>query len=155
MKVATLALLLRDNKVFLGRKKKGEIGAQTLNGPGGKCEENESPLDCVIRETQEETGVVLDKVQTEKIAVITFFAGGVADFEMHVFRTTVFSGEPQETEEMIPAGWYGIDSLPTSEMLESDREWFPKTLMGERFNAHVSYSKRAAGFEKIKYFPFE
>ncbi|MEK7201186.1 MAG: hypothetical protein AAB737_00945 [Patescibacteria group bacterium] len=38
--IATLALIVRDGELLLGRKiKKGaDIGEQTLNGPGGKLE---------------------------------------------------------------------------------------------------------------------
>ncbi|MBI2003430.1 MAG: 8-oxo-dGTP diphosphatase [Parcubacteria group bacterium] len=153
MKIATLAIVLRGNKVLLGHKKKGEIGTGTLNGPGGKCEDDESLIDCVVRETREEIGIKLDRDRLKEIAVITFYAAGVPDFVVHVFRTHVFSGMPVETADMTP-GWYDIINLPVERMLESDQEWFPKAIRGEKFRANVYYKRRATGFEKIEFFPY-
>ena len=153
MKVATLAIIIKDNQVLLGFKKKGEIGSQTVNGPGGKVEEGETLEECLARETKEELGIELDEDKLEKTAVITFFAKGVADFEVHIFRTSSFSGTPVETLDMIPT-WYDIDNLPFEKMLESDREWFEKAIRGEKFNAKVYYSDRASGFERIEFLPF-
>jgi 8-oxo-dGTP diphosphatase len=153
MQKATLAIIRQDNKVLLGLKKKGEIGSQTYNGPGGKCEGDETPLDCVIRETKEELDIELSREHLKLIAVITFFAAGVPDFEVHVFITTKFSGTPVETIDMIPE-WFDIDELPLDRMLESDVEWFSKAIAGEEFRANVYYKERAANFERIEFLPF-
>ncbi|MEK7176762.1 MAG: 8-oxo-dGTP diphosphatase [Patescibacteria group bacterium] len=152
MKIATLAIIVKGNKVLLGYKKKGEIGTNTLNGPGGKCEPNESPINCLIRETKEELDITLDAKYLEKISVITFFFAGVASFEVHVFRTDRFEGTPKETADMIP-DWYDVNNLPLDKMLESDREWFSKAIRGEKFNANVYYRARASNFEKIEFLP--
>jgi mutator protein MutT len=150
MKIATLAVIVQDEKVLLGYKKKGEIGTGTLNGPGGKVEEGETPVQCVIRETQEEVGITLTEKHLAHLGTITFFAGGTPDFKVLIFYTTVFSGEPQETKDMIP-GWYPIDNLPFDKMLESDREWFAKIAKGERCSARVYYRERAKVFERIEF----
>ena len=154
MKLATVAIIIRGKKVLLGFKKKGEIGSSTLNGPGGKLEPGESIEECCVRETQEEVSVTLDKNKLEKVAVITFFAAGAPDFEVHFFRTEHFAGEPQETIDMIP-GWYDINDLPLDRMLESDRQWFSKVILGQKFKARVYYRRRAADFERIEFLPFE
>lgn len=153
MKVATLAIILENDKVLLGFKKKGEIGSQTLNGPGGKCEDGESVIDCVIRETDEEVGIKLLAEELEETAIITFYASGVADFKVHIFRTHKYVGDPIETVDMIP-GWYDTNNLPLDKMLESDREWFLKAIKGEKFCANVFYKDRAAGFKKIEFLPY-
>ena len=155
MKLATLAIIVNETgeQVLLGHKKKGEIGAQTLNGPGGKCEVGESLVECVVRETKEEMEIDLFEQDLEKVAVITFYAAGEPDFEVHVFRTQVWGGDPQETADMVP-GWYPVDDLPLERMLESDRQWFAKAVAGEKFVANVYYKHRAAHFEKIEFLPF-
>lgn len=154
MNIATLAIIVKDGKVLLGLKKRGRIGKGTVNGPGGHMEDIDLTVeDCIARETLEELGIVLLPEKLEKVAVITFYSGGKPDFKVHVFKTDAFRGEPCETEDMVP-GWYDIDNLPISSMLESDKTWFPQLIQGEKFNANVYYRERAKGFEKIEFLPF-
>ncbi|MCX6787082.1 MAG: hypothetical protein NTY93_00970 [Candidatus Kaiserbacteria bacterium] len=50
MKIATLAIITRGNKILLGLKRNGcEIGDGTLNGPGGKQEPCETLVECLMR----------------------------------------------------------------------------------------------------------
>ena len=154
MKIATLAIVTRGNQVLLGLKQGGsEIGDGTLNGPGGKQEPDETILECLIRETEEEVGIVLDPEKVEKLAIITFHAANVPDFQVHVYRASSFSGKPRETPSMIPA-WYDIDAFPIGRMLDSDREWFPLAIRGKKFRANVFYRERAKDFIKIEFYPF-
>lgn len=153
MKIATLALITKNNQVLLGYKKKGEIGSNTLNGPGGKKEADETLLECLLREVREEVDITLDVERLEKMGIITFFNGNEPDFEVHIFHTNYFIGNPQETVDMI-TDWYNIDNLPFDKMLESDREWFAKMLSGEKFNAYVYYRERAKDFDHIEFLPF-
>ncbi len=154
MRVATLGIIVRDGRVYLGYKKKGvEEISDIINGPGGKQEPGETLEECLIRETFDEMGIRLSADKLVKIAVITFFAGGVADFEVHVYWTDYFEGELVETKSMVPKS-YPVDQLPFDEMLEGDVVWFAKTVRGETFNAHVYYKERAKDFERIEFFPF-
>jgi 8-oxo-dGTP pyrophosphatase MutT (NUDIX family) len=154
MKIATLALITRGDTILLGRKQGSpEIGEGTLNGPGGKQESGETILECLVRETLEEIGITLDPTKAEKCAIITFHAGGVPDFEVHVYRTSTFRGEPRETESMVP-NWYVVDAIPFERMLESDRMWFPELVRGKKFCAKVYYRERARDFIGIEFLPF-
>ncbi len=157
MKIATLAIITRGNKILLGRKQGApKIGEGTVNGPGGKFESprDKSILDCVINETKEELGVTLDPARTEKVAVITFHAGGIANFEVHVYHVSDFSGEPREIKSMVPE-WHDIDKIPYDRMLESDEKWFPQLIRGEKFRTNVYYREKAKGFLGIDPFlPF-
>ncbi|WP_369597912.1 NUDIX domain-containing protein, partial [uncultured Oscillibacter sp.] len=58
---STLCYLERgDEYLMLHRvKKKNDLNRDKWIGVGGKCEEGESPEDCVLRETREETGLTL------------------------------------------------------------------------------------------------
>lgn len=160
MKIATLALVTQvreeGHQILLGRKQgKPEIGEGTLNGPGGKLDlhKDRSILDCLVRETEEELGILLDPNKVKKIAIITFYAGGVPDFEVHVYRTSHFTGEPRETESMVPE-WHDIDKIPFDRMLEADSHFLPQLIRGERFRADVYYRERAKGFISIEFFFF-
>ena len=160
MKIATLAIITRvvreGRQILLGRKQgTPEIGEGTLNGPGGKMDSSDkTPLDCVVRETEEELGIKLDRTRTKKVAVITFYAGGEPDFEVHVYRTSHFTGEPRETESMVPE-WHNVDAIPFDRMLESDAHWLPQCLDGEHFHANVYYRERAKGLLDIEFFYFD
>ena len=146
MKIATLAIIIRGGKVLLGKKQGGpEIGEGTINAPGGKVELGESLIDCVVRETEEETCLVLHPEHLEKVAVITFHAANEPIFEVHCYRTGVFDGEPWETPSMVP-GWYDINNLPFDRMLESDRHWLPNLIRGEKFRTNVYYREKVKGY---------
>ncbi|MDD2657809.1 MAG: NUDIX domain-containing protein [Candidatus Pacebacteria bacterium] len=154
MKIATLGIVLREGKVLLGEKKKGEIGTGKLSGPGGKLDLGETIPECLARETREELAFELDVASLELVAVINFFAAGVVDFCVYVYLTETFFGEPQETADMIP-GWYPIEDLPFDRMFDSDIHWFVKAACGEKFRADVYYRDRAQDFDRIEFFPFE
>lgn len=56
------AVIKVDNKILIARKAKGpEKGLWEF--PGGKCQPNESINDCVIRETQEELGLIVEPIE--------------------------------------------------------------------------------------------
>ena len=52
-KETTLLIIKKENKILLARKKRG-FGLGKWNGIGGKIEENETPEEAMIRETEEE-----------------------------------------------------------------------------------------------------
>lgn len=149
MKIATLAIIRRDHQVLLGYKKTGEIGQNILNGPGGKCLPDESPLDCVIRETKEEVGIELDRESLEKVAVITFHFNNEPAYYVHVFRADKFLGEPRETDEMVPE-WHDVDRLPFDQMFDSDRDWWPVALSHQvPFQGKVYYRDQAEKVTRV------
>lgn len=153
MKIATLGLVIRDGKLLLGEKKKGEIGTGKLSGPGGKLDPGETLSECLIRETREELGIELDPASLEEVALIDFHAGEDVDFRVHVYRASIASGELRETADMIPA-WYPLDALPYDRMFESDASWMPQALGGAKFRADVYYERRAEGFDRIDIKPY-
>jgi 8-oxo-dGTP pyrophosphatase MutT (NUDIX family) len=158
MKIVTLAIIIRGNQILLGLKQGSpEIGEGTLNGPGGKFEPklgDRTILGCLFREVIEEFGIFLDLTRTKKVAIITFHRNGEPYMEMHTYRTSDFSGEPRETESMIPE-WHDIDKIPFERMLESDPHWLPQLIRGEKFRTNVYYREKAKGFLKIDPFlPF-
>lgn len=152
MKIATLGLIVQNDKVLLGEKKKGKFAEGTLNGPGGKTEGEETLEECLVRETEEEWGLRLVRDDLVQVARIVFYFDGKADFEVHVFRAERFEGLLCETEESYCPVWYPVTNLPLSRMLEADREWMQKAISGERFSARAYYKEQAKGFERIEFF---
>jgi 8-oxo-dGTP diphosphatase len=129
VQAATLCLPVLDDRVLLIRKKRG-VGEGLFNGPGGKVEPGESPLECVHREVREELQVGIDDV--EKVGELDFVFGAEPFTFVHVYRAGHVDGEPQETAEAVPH-WFGVDDIPYDEMWPDDRHWMPEALAGERF----------------------
>ena len=66
-------------------------------GIGGKFEPGESPEDCVLRETLEETGLRLTNYRY--CGIITFVSDRWETEYMHLFHATGFTGTPRECDE--------------------------------------------------------
>jgi 8-oxo-dGTP diphosphatase len=134
--VATLMFVMRADEVLLIRKKRG-IGAGKINGPGGRIELGETPLECAVRETEEELHIRPRNVLS---AGELFFH---AEDEMprihaYLFTATGYDGEPIETDEAIPL-WTPINALPFDEMWDDDRLWLPAVLAGKTVRAWFTF----------------
>lgn len=128
MRQATLCLLIKDQQILLGLKKRG-FGEGKWNGVGGKVQDGETLEQAAIRETQEEIGVTPKSL--EKVAVLnfTFPQKPEWDQQVSVFKITAWEGEPKESEEMNP-DWFDIDKIPFENMWSDDIHWMPKVLSG-------------------------
>jgi 8-oxo-dGTP diphosphatase len=132
---ATLLFVLRDGEVLLIRKKRG-LGAGKINGPGGRIEDGESPVECAVREVREELGITARDPELRGELHFEFTDG----LRLHclVFVTSQFEGEPIETEEAVPL-WTRFDDLPFEQMWEDDRHWLPDMLAGRCFRAWFEF----------------
>ncbi len=138
-KILTLCIVHQPPRVLLGMKKKG-FGAGWWNGFGGKLEEGESLEDAARREVKEEADI--DVADLEKMGVMEFtFQHKPGEcLEVHIFRSTKFSGVPVETDEMAPA-WYPEDEIPFEAMWPSDKRWLPVFLAGKKFRGHTHFDE--------------
>ncbi len=136
----TLTVFFKDNKILLGEKKRG-FAKGTLNGIGGKQDNDETIDETMIRECQEEIGVTpIDYVLIGKIHFDVWYKGERVNMYMHVYACTKFDGEIIETEEMLPK-WYDIDKIPYEKMLADDLLWMPMALEGKQFVGDVKFDK--------------
>jgi len=133
--IATLLYVLRGDEVLLVYKKRGH-GQGKWNGIGGKLD-NESPVECVVREAREEAGINIKNV--ELCGILHFFSVYERDWDVFVYRTDDFEGEPTESEEVIPK-WFKISEIPYDEMWEDDREWLPLVFTGHYFVGNYSFN---------------
>src|SRR5512141_1587472 len=132
---ATLLFVRRDGQVLLIRKKRG-LGAGKINGPGGRLDPGETPLQCAIREVQEELCITPTSVQPRGELAFQF-VDGYALF-VYVFSADGCEGEPQETDEAAPI-WTHYDAIPFDEMWADDRLWFPHLLNDQPFRGHFLF----------------
>ena len=144
--VMTLCLATRNGKILLGMKKRG-FGAGRWNGFGGKVADGETIEDTARRETLEECGIVIQKM--EKVAVNEFqFTNKMEEIlEVHLFRADTFESEPIETEEMRPK-WFAFSDIPYATMWPDDRYWMPLFLAGKKFHGKFLFGTDDVILEK-------
>ena len=134
---ATLVIITQNNKILLGMKKRG-FGKNKYNGFGGKPESDESLMDCIMRETKEESG--LDIVAVEKVGILTFYFETKPEWnqQVHIYSTSQFSGTLIETEEM-KSKWFDIDSIPYDSMWVDDKYWLPLVLDNKKVTGSFTF----------------
>ena len=86
-------------------KKKNDINHDKWIGVGGGFEHGESPEECALRETLEETGLTLTDYRLR--GIVTFDCEGQETLYMYLFTASAWTGE-------------------LSECNEGDLEWVPK-----------------------------
>lgn len=133
--LATLLFVVKNDRILLIRKRRG-LGAGKINGPGGRLEDGETPLEAAVREVEEEVCVTpLDPIE---IGQLRFqFVDG---YSIHgfVFHSEDFRGVPETTDEAIPQ-WTRLDRIPYEEMWADDRHWMPLLLERRPFSGRFIF----------------
>lgn len=113
-------MILRDNKVLLGRRHSDPNKADSeLHGegswtmPGGKLNFGEKLKDAAYREAFEETGIKINKEKLKNISVTDDILED-AHFVTIGFLCNDFEGEPQvmEPDEIVEWKWFNFNNLP-------------------------------------------
>ncbi len=135
-KIQTVGLIVENGKILLGMKKRG-FGAGKWNGFGGNLEPGETPEQAMIREFREEAAI--EVIKLEEVGQINFsFVSDPAEPEVHFFQITKYSGDPTESEEMLPE-WFDIDKIPYDSMWADDKYWIPMFLAGKKFEGNFLF----------------
>ena len=126
----TLCYLDRDGQyLMLHRvKKANDASHDKLIGIGGKCEADESPDECMIREVKEETGLDIHRWQYR--GIVTFISDVWPCEYMHLFTATEWSGEEIVCDEGDLA-WVDKQKVFDLNLWEGDR-LFLRLLMDDR-----------------------
>ena len=108
-----------DHYLFVHRSSDRDIDANRLNGIGGKLEYGEDYLSAAIRETEEETGYIVNEKDCQLSAVANLTGGYEDDWVMCFFKISVPHlhiprGTENEEGQLI---W-----LHKDEVLSQDRE---------------------------------
>ena len=95
----TLCYLDRDGQyLMLHRvKKENDASHDKWIGIGGKCEADESPDECMVREVKEETGFDIQRWQY--CGIVTFISDIWPCEYMHLFTATKWSGTQTDCDE--------------------------------------------------------
>ncbi len=133
-------MILKDKKVLLGKRHEDpEKASSLLNGagcftmPGGKLHFGESFEDGAKRETQEETGIILEDVN---VMCVNNDIVESAHFVTIGLISENFSGESKvmEPDEITEWNWYDIDNLPSP-------MYFPSAKVIENYKNNKFYIK--------------
>jgi 8-oxo-dGTP diphosphatase len=131
-------------EVLLGLKKSG-FGAGKWVGLGGHVEEGEKPEHAAVREVQEESGLVVPADSLQHLASIEFrFPVRPAwDQTAEVFVTSVYQGEPEESDEVAPR-WFSEQELPLDKMWDDAKYWLPLVLGGQHVDVLITFAEDCA-----------
>ena len=99
MKQTTLCYLERDGQyLMLHRvKKENDASHDKWIGVGGKCEADESPDECMLREVNEETGLTV--TQWRYRGIVTFISDVWPCEYMHLFTSDKWTGDEKDCDE--------------------------------------------------------
>ena len=136
---ATLCHIVHNRRLLLKMANAG-ISKGKWNGPGGKLEPGETPIQNVVREVMEETSLRI--INPSYLGKVEFFMNGrnSLDYVVHVFLVRRFYGNPKSSEEG-HVRWFDIKGIPYTRMWDDDRYWLPLLLNGVKFDARFSYDK--------------
>lgn len=128
-----------QQQVLLGRKKRG-FGTGMVMGLGGKAVPGESDAACAVREVYEEAGLLVapDSLTWRAELSFVFPSRPKLDAVVTVFFGGQWTGEPRESEEMVPE-WFDANSLPLDQMWDDETCWLPRVLAGEMLIGTIAY----------------
>ena len=121
MRNTTLCYLENDRGEYLMLhrvKKKNDVNQDKWVGIGGKFEDGESPEECVLRETKEETGLTLTDYRY--CGLVTFVSDRWETEYMHLFHATGWTGNTGECDEGV-LEWIGKKELAALPQWAGDR----------------------------------
>lgn len=146
IKLGVLVYIIKNSKTLMLHriKKNNDCHNGLWVAPGGKIEIdlNESPEDCAIRETFEETGLAINSLKLA--GYITFPDLGDSPFGalwyVWIFKTSDFSGDLIDSPEG-SLSWIENSEVINLDMWEGDKIFTPLIYGDKIFNAVMTYGE--------------
>lgn len=116
--VVAVALIAPDGRVLLQQRAPGRSMAGLWEFPGGKIESGETPEQALVREVEEELGVLLDPA---KLQALSFASEPLGDRHLLLllYGTRSWSGEPQALDASA-IRWARVDEMRSLPMPPAD-----------------------------------
>ena len=113
-----IAVVESAGRILVGQRSEGVPLPGLAEFPGGKCEADETPRSCSVRECREETGLII--VPREHLATIEHsYPHG--DVELHFWRCGLSPGLPDHAIPSAPFRWVSFEELATLDFPEANR----------------------------------
>jgi NAD+ diphosphatase len=89
--------------------------------PGGFLEEGEHPLDCLVRELREETGLEVEPLEFVGVWMDRYPYRGDVRSTLNLYWTArVVRGSPAPADDVTELEWFAADELPDENQLAFD-----------------------------------
>lgn len=100
-------------------KKENDASHGKWIGVGGKCEADESPDECMLREVKEETGLEITRWHYR--GIVTFISDTWPNEYMHLFTASEWQGNIDMDCNEGDLAWIAKDKLMNLKLWEGDR----------------------------------
>lgn len=150
--IGTLGYVRRGDEVLLvHRQRDGDDHRGKYNGLGGKLEAGEDAVACLVRELQEEAGIVATDLRLRGTIAWPGFGSDGADWFGLVFVVDAFDGDVPDRNDDGPLEWVRIDQLDDLPMWEGDRHFLPLVFDDDprQFHAVLPYRDGRLVVERI------
>jgi len=118
----TAAILMKNDKVLIARRRADDKQAGKWEFPGGKIEGNETPQECLRREMREEFGI--------DVAVGKFFGESSYDYESESIQLlayyTVWKGGEFSLNAHADYRWVALTELQNFDFTQADINFVEK-----------------------------
>lgn len=117
MTTVAAALIERDGKILICRRRSDQAHGGKWEFPGGKVENGETPADAAYRELREELGIAAS-IGAE-IRRYEYSYPGKAAIQLVFFQVTEFEGEP-DPDQFAEIRWEDRRDMPSFDFLGGD-----------------------------------
>ena len=118
LRFVAAALIVRNGEVLIGQRRPDQPMALLWEFPGGKIEPGESPEQALVRELQEEIGIIAEIGPQVTRIRHNYRHGGAVDLKFFIVRE--FKGEISN-QIYAQVRWVKIADLPSYDFLAADR----------------------------------
>lgn len=129
--------LLKNNQIFLIRRKNTGWGDGLWAIPAGHIEEGETATQSAVRECEEEAGVKVSATDLQPVQAIHRKSDDNVVFATFIFVAKKWQGEPYCAEQGVradKADWFPLDKLP-----DNTAEYVKKAI--ENYKNNIYYSE--------------
>ncbi|MDR3626896.1 MAG: 8-oxo-dGTP diphosphatase [Ignavibacteriaceae bacterium] len=154
MKLATLCYVIdpkNDTTLMLHRiKKENDVHEGKWNGLGGKFEDNETPEECVIREVNEESGLIIKSPKLHGFITFPLF-DGKDDWYVFVFTANEFTGKLIDSDEGV-LDWIPNGKVTDLNLWDGDAIFLNWLKEDKFFSAKFTYIEGKLGKYSVNFY---